>query len=292
MNDSLSYIARLEKQLQDLEPVIDIMMDNSSIYYYDINADNSGVFFIGANVYHWGDKDEKNQILAKTLYRKFYENFELLLENAHPNTLKKIEESDKEILNLIEQNDAPSSTDLGKSIFRNETKNFRDYLQLLTSEVKKNVIVPDTNSIIQFPNPISYRSIASSEKFNFVILPTVLSELDKLKTTHRNDDFRKKVKSVISRLKGYRNQGNVLVGVKVDKTITVKMIATEPNFNKTLGWIDSKNNDDRIIANVLELQLNHPSDNVILVTSDINLQNKAQLANLTVFDTDELEGKK
>ena len=162
----------------------------------------------------------------------------------------------------------------------------------MTSEVKKNVIVPDTNSIIQFPNPISYRSIASSEKFNFVILPTVLSELDKLKTTHRNDDFRKKVKSVISRLKGYRNQGNVLVGVKVDKTITVKMIATEPNFNKTLGWIDSKNNDDRIIANVLELQLNHPSDNVILVTSDINLQNKAQLANLTVFDTDELEGKK
>ena len=63
MNDSLSYIARLEKQLQDLEPVIDIMMDNSSIYYYDINADNSGVFFIGANVYHWGDKDEKNKTL-------------------------------------------------------------------------------------------------------------------------------------------------------------------------------------------------------------------------------------
>jgi len=46
---------------------------------------------------------------------------------------------------------------------------------------------------------------------------------------------------------------------------------------------------DGIIANSLELQINNPSDNVVLVTSDINLQNKAQMANLTVFDTDELE---
>ena len=67
------------------------------------------------------------------------------------------------------------------------------------------------------------------------------------------------------------------------------MIATEPNFNKTLGWIDSENNDDRIIANALELQINNPSDNLILVTTDINLQNKAQMANLTVYDIDELE---
>lgn len=272
-----------------MEPIIDKMMDNSSIYYNDPNAGNSGVIFIGASVYHWRTKDEKSQILAKEHYRKFYENFELLFENAHPNTLKKIQKSDKKILNLIEQNKAPSSIESGKTQFRNETKIFRDFLSLLTSETKKNIIVPDTNSIIQFPNPSSYKSISSSEEFDFVILPTVLSELDKHKITHRNDDFRKKVTSVVKRLKGYRKQGNVLEGVTVDKTVTVKMIATEPNFNKTLSWIDSENNDDRIIANVLELQINCPSDNVVLVTSDINLQNKAQMANLTVFDTDDLE---
>ena len=289
MTDTLSYIERLEKKLLDMEPIIDKMMDNSSIYYSDPNAGNSGVFFIGASVYHWRTKDEKNQILAKEHYRKFYENFELLFENAHPNTLKKIQKSDKRIINLIEQNKAPSSIESGKTLFRNETKVFRDFLGLLTSEIKKNIIVPDTNSIIQVPNPSSYKSISSSKEFDFVILPTVLSELDKHKTTHRNDDFRKKVTSVVKRLKGYRKQGNVLEGVTVDKTITVKMIATEPNFNKTLGWIDSENNDDRIIANALELQINCPSDNVVLVTSDINLQNKAQMANLTVFDTDDLD---
>ncbi len=43
-----------------------------------------------------------------------------------------------------------------------------------------------------------------------------------LKRLTRNDDFRKKVTSVIKRLKGYRNQGNVLEGVTVNKSITVK----------------------------------------------------------------------
>lgn len=292
MTDTLSYIERLEKKLIDMEPIIDKMMDNSSIYYRDPNAGNSGVYFIGASVYHWGTKDEKGQILAKEHYRKFYENFELLFENVHSNTLKKIQRSNKSIINLIEQNIAPSSIESGKRLFRNETKVFKGILDLFKSGIKRNIVVPDTNSIIQFPNPSSYKSITSNEELYFVILPTVLSELDKHKITHRNDDFRKKVTSVVKRLKGYRKQGNVLDGVTVDKTITVKMIATEPNFNKTLAWIDSGNNDDRIIANALELQIKHPCDNVVLVTSDINLQNKAQMANLSVFDTDELEDQK
>jgi rRNA-processing protein FCF1 len=289
MTNHLSYIERLEKQLSDIEPIIDTMMDNSSIYYFDPNEINSRILVLAASVHHWRKTDEKSQILAKDHYRKFYKNFELLLEKSHPNTLKNIKQSDKEIINLIEQNRAPSSTDAGKILFRNKTKVFRDYLNLLKEDTKRNLIIPDTNSIIQYPEPINYTSISQNKEFQFIILPTVLSELDNHKNTHRNDEFRKKVNSVIKRLKGYRKQGDVLNGVTVNKTIIVKMIATEPNFNKTLDWLDSENNDDRIIANALELQIKHPSDNVVLVTSDINLQNKAQMANLTVFDSDELE---
>ena len=86
-----------------------------------------------------------------------------------------------------------------------------------------------------------------------------------------------------------RQQGNLLEGVIVYKTITVKMVATEPNFEKTLKWLDPKNEDDRIIASALQIQVQNPSDKVVLVTSDINLQNKAQLACLTFADTDDLE---
>ena len=116
-------------------------------------------------------------------------------------------------------------------------------------------------------------------------MPTVLSELDKLKIVHRDDNFRKKVESVINRIKGYRTQGSLLNGVAVYKTIVIKMIAKEPNFNNTLSWLDKNNNDDRFIASVIEYQVDNPSHRVFLVTSDINLQNKAEMAKLPFFET-------
>lgn len=151
------------------------------------------------------------------------------------------------------------------------------------------LIIPDTNSIIQYPDPLTYEKIGNTKSFNIVILPTVLSELDKLKINHRNEDCRKKVKSVIKRLKGYRKQGNILEGVIVHKTITLKMIATEPDFRITLNWLDPTNNDDRIISNGLELQTKYPSNRLIFVSSDINFQNKAEMANLEIFDPDDFD---
>lgn len=288
MNENLSYIEKLKTQIDSLGVIIDEMLDNSSIYYHDINA-NSNILVLGASKYHWDKKDEKNQIRLRQEYNSFYSNFELLLHKATPKILKKIKDANGRIINLIEQKRAPSSIESGKKSFRIQTNVFKEFLELLNQEDNRIIILPDTNSLIQYPNPIEYNKVANTEKFDLVILPTVLSELDKLKISHRNEDFRKKVKSVIKRLKGYRKQGNVLQGVKVNKTITVRMIATEPNFDKTLNWLDPNNNDDRIIANALELQINKPSDNVIFVSADINFQNKAELANLTIYDTDDLE---
>lgn len=291
MIETKSYKEKLISQLTEIEPIIDLMLDNSSIYYNDWSSSgrNRGILVVASGKYHWDKKDEKNQIKAKQKYKKFYSNFELLLNRATPNILKKIKDANVRIINLIEQKRAPSSIEKGKNIFREQTKIFKDFLELLEEKTSTIIVLPDTNSLIQYPDPIDYKNIANSQKFNFVILPTVLSELDKLKITHRNEEFRKKVTSVIKRLKGYRKQGNILEGVIVNKTITVKMIATEPNFEKTLNWLDSSNNDDRIIANALEIQINKPADKVIFVSSDLNFQNKAQLANLTVFDTDDLK---
>lgn len=126
----------------------------------------------------------------------------------------------------------------------------------------------------------SYKKIADQEDFIFIIVPTVLEELDKLKIMHRDLDFKEKVKKTIKRIKGYRNQGDLLKGVKVDKKIIVKMLAKEPNFDTTLRWLDKLNNDDRIIASALEIQRKHPASLVILVTADMNLQNKSAMASL------------
>jgi hypothetical protein len=283
-----TYIEKLVKQIEDIYPIIDLMLDNSSIFYHDPNANSRGVFFLGADVYHWRKKDEKNQLKAREKFLNFIENFELLSQKANPDTQREIKDADKQILDLINQNHAPSSIDNGKKIFRDLTKAHKDFLSLFIEKEIQTYIIPDTNSIVQFPDPNSYKKISQTDKFIFIIPPTIIRELESHKMFHKNEAFRDKAKSVITRLKGYRNQGDVLDGVTVNKSITVKMVATEPNFEKTLKWLDPNNNDDRIIASILEIQIDNPSDIVILVTNDINLQNKAQLANLTTCDSDDL----
>lgn len=62
------------------------------------------------------------------------------------------------------------------------------------------------------------------------------------------------------------------------------MVATEPDFSNTLNWLNNDNMDDRIIASALEIQKQRTSSLVIIVTGDINLQNKAQMANLEFID--------
>jgi predicted ribonuclease YlaK len=64
-------------------------------------------------------------------------------------------------------------------------------------------------------------------------------------------------------------------GVIVDGNITVLAIANEPQMQNAPSWLDPKVKDDRILASVLEVQSNHINSEVILVTGDINLLNKA-----------------
>ncbi len=76
----------------------------------------------------------------------------------------------------------------------------------------------------------------------------------------------------------------MLDGVTIDRTISVVAIAEEPNVRSTLSWLDPDNSDDRIIAGVLEVQVRHPGDRVILVSGDVNLQNKADAAAIEILE--------
>jgi rRNA-processing protein FCF1 len=203
-------------------------------------------------------------------------------------TQKQIRDTDKRIRTLIEKRNEPfipSTIDEAKRIFREQIQIFYTLLQVFkTSDQVEIILVPDTNALIISPDVASYAEAIGQAEFTVIVLPTVLSELDKLKITHRSDDFRKKVQSVITRLKGLRQQGNMHEGVRVNKVITVRMIAHEPDFKKTLSWLDPENNDDRIIAATLEVQREEPSSLVVLVTNDINHQNKAEMANIPFIE--------
>lgn len=126
--------------------------------------------------------------------------------------------------------------------------------------------------------PSCYRGIINTGVFRFVIVPTVLAELDGLKRNRAAQSVGEKAEKAIRFIKGMRQHGSVVSGVTVAKTIIVQMIATEPRMSELPSWLDSENQDDRIVGSVLELQCATPSTVVVLVTDDMNLQNKAEMA--------------
>lgn len=284
-----SYIDNLDVSSQALHPMIDTLCDNSSIFYRDLNR-NDGYIMIGFDSYVWGSKDIAGQLKLKEHYLRFFEHFKFLFKDINKTDAQKIDKLHTEMLHTIDQTKAYGTIDMTKVRFRTILATYKDYLnQLAAANDYYVILVPDTNALIQHPDAASYRGLVGVNEFQFVILPTVLSELDKLKVAHRDAQFRDKVKAIIRRLKGLRTQGDILSGVTVDNSIKVKMIASEPDFSQTLSWLDSENSDDRIIASALEIQKKHPSSLVAIVTGDINLQNKAQMANFAFLDSDDLE---
>jgi hypothetical protein len=218
------------------------------------------------------------------MYTDWSEQMRLLLSGAPDDLQKHISEGDDFVRKWIEKepsHDVVPDPEENKRTFRKETAVFHDALTTLDDAKRSKVsLVPDTNAFVWCPDPVRYRGIAGRESYDFVLLPTVLSELDDLAMKTRDDAFREKVKAAIRRYKGWREQGRLLDGVTVNRTITVRSVAREPNFEKTLRWLDRTIRDDRIVASVLELQRTMPSAVIVLVTSDVNLHNKADAASI------------
>jgi predicted ribonuclease YlaK len=120
------------------------------------------------------------------------------------------------------------------------------------------------------------------------LTPTVLSELDQLKINHRNPDVRDKAERLIRQVKEYRRRGRLADGVPIVAGVsTLQTIATEPKLEDSLPWLDPANNDDRFIAAVLEVMRLRPRAPVVLISRDINLQNKAEFAGLPFVEPPE-----
>lgn len=209
-----TYIERLEEKIFLLESQFDELCNNSTIFYHDWNDEDSEILHVGFDVYHWSNKDIPGQIKLKESYSKFSNDFEFLLAKANQDYKNQIQGLQYDIISYIEQKTAVSTTEGMKRIFRENLKVFRNYLEILkNNEPKQTLLIPDTNSLINNPDPAFYKELSNQTSFEFIITPTVLSELDNLKVSHRDENFRSKIKSIIKRLKGYRNQGNILEGV-------------------------------------------------------------------------------
>jgi len=283
----------LKEFADDIKKQFDTLINNYSDLVYSPAKSHPGVIMIPWGDYYWKELSEEGKQLQSKLnsdYEQFASIIRTLLNKQLDHIRDSFEAYCKDIRPIIVQQGWTFES--SKTSFLKEAIRLVDEQILLLKTIydscsRNTIIVPDTNSLIYNPDLENWK-YDSIPKFELILTPTVLEELDKLKI-FRNDDVRKKSEGLITRLKGYRTRGRLIDGIPLRKGVSsLRTMALEPDFSTTLPWLRSDNNDDKIIASFVEVIRNHLHSEVFLCTRDINLQNKAEYARLPFIEPPEI----
>lgn len=298
MTEIKSFIVRCKFDVQDLSAAILRLLELSSIREFR-NDSRSGVVIIGRPPYFWAKLEPDGEIAqTKAIIKadELFNRLDLLFEGKPRTITGKYDNLKKYFVSTIKRTagdwNVPATVDESKIMLKTNTDELKlllDWLEGLGSN--EMLIIPDTNALIINHKIETYGDlIGNVKKWTIIVTSTVLKELDELKVKSNSNEFREKVKKTINYLKGLRNQGDIISGLTLHKnTVTIKMLPIEPNMDKTLPWLDKNNNDDRIIASCFDIQIRNPASSVILMTDDINLQTKAQLARFPIIEPEPVE---
>ena len=280
----------IESKVERLKISKDNFIDSVNIFYHDPNNNDSRFFIMSPVRCIWGKKRDDHDFYQITLKEEFSEFIEYfnLVESKFPDKIRnEVLKTNKIVNRWIEKiGNAPAGNNqTAKSEFSKVLNKYVEWVLKLKEpkQVEEIIYVPDTNCLIANPDIAMYNWDAH-KRLIILIPPTVVSELDSLKINHRNDEVRKKAESVIRRFKGFRKQGNILEGVNINRSIILRFEAREPKFGNTLSWLDPENNDDRIINSVISIQVLNIFSNVKLLSTDMNIQNKAEFAGIEYID--------
>lgn len=260
----------------------------------DVN-DGGGVFLIGA-AYAYQELSLDGQRLRSKLLEDLNHLFDVsavLVARQAASVRKQLDQDRKAVHDVIAQTHLTWHSTTGKAC-----EGARKALDRTVSAIQQlhdpldggHLLVPDTNALIAVPVLTDW-ALPDTERFEIVLVPTVLAELDALKVEHRNPDVRDKAKKVINQLKELRRRGSLSNGVPLIRQRSgARTLAVEPDFTTSLPWLDSSVPDDRMLASAIEVIRHFPRCAVHLVTGDINLQNKADFARMPFLDVEDVAG--
>ncbi|MDA3895376.1 MAG: PIN domain-containing protein [Desulfobacteraceae bacterium] len=290
MRNVVDNLKEMAGEIQNL--LNDLLHRHSSIYLWNTPGGGLTVISAAGNYAYQKLDDEGRQVQTNLLekYRRFNALITVLTQGQPKDTINKATKAHNKIINTIEQTHTwcKNTTEA----FNKADQALQDQLSLLNHLYDHSngevTYVPDTNAIIYNTN-LEKWNFSYISKFTIVFLPTVFSELDSLKINHRNEEVRKKAEKLIRMIKEYRRRGKLTTGVEVVKgKIKVQALAIEPKMEDSLPWLDSTNNDDRLLAGVIEVMRNRPRLPVVAVSRDINFQNKAEFAGIPCVEPPEI----
>ena len=255
----------------------------------DVNKPHSSVVFIGPS-FGFGDLPLEKKRLQSRLnedHRRFFALVRALLRTQSTEVLKRIDERETTVREVIEQEYLVWHSTRGEALAAVK-KTVHETLEAvghLHDPVEGSVVlVPDTNALILSP-AFQEWSFEGIPEFEVLLVPLLLSELDTLKTNHRDPNVKQKAQAVIRQIKEYARRGSLSDGVTiVANRIRLRALAIEPRVEETLPWLDPTVPDDRMLASTVEAMRMHPRSTIALVTGDINLQNKATFAGVPFLE--------
>lgn len=277
--DNIKEMANRIKELLEY-----LLLNHSSIYKW--NKPNGYVTSISIDGnYAFNELDNKGRKIQSQLfeeYRRFATLIKVLIKVQPKDTIEEFSKFERILTRIIEQNITWCKTT--QEAFEKAVEaliaQFNLINRLYDASNGEVTYIPDTNALL-YNTDLEFWEIEKTTRFTMILLPTVLEELDELKINHRNEAVQKKSNKLIRKIKEYRRRGKLTTGVPLVKDLSkLQVIAIEPDMGTTLPWLDLSNNDDRILAGTIEVMRTRPHSPVILVTRDINLQNKAEFANI------------
>jgi hypothetical protein len=281
------YAARLRAELDEILVLSDALLDASAIEY---GRNRGGEVVVIAPDWAWAkptDEVRRLQIRLVPRYDGWVERFELLFVDAPDELRRQTQESEADIRAWLARDDGwgwgvPSSIEEAKAKQHDRFDRLREYLDVVSpsSAPGRVLAVPDSSALLDVPDLRRYPEALGVRDIDIYLVPGVLSEIDVLKDQGRSQDVREKARAVGRAIRDVRQQGSLLDGVEIEPGVRVFSRPQEPDFGVMPGRLDPAVPDDRILAAAFELQRGHASDAVVLVTGDINLQTKAELARL------------
>lgn len=255
----------------------------------DVNEPHSSIVFIGPS-FGFGDLPLEKKRLQSRLNKdqqRFFALVQALLRTQSTEVLKRIVERETTVREVIEQEHLVWHSTIGEALaaVKKAVDEILEAVNHLHDPVEGSVVlVPDTNALILSP-AFQEWSFEGLPEFEVLLVPLLLSELDTIKTNHRDPVVKQKAQAVIRQIKEYARRGSLSDGVTiVTNRIRLRALAVEPRVDETLPWLDPTVPDDRMLASTVEAMRMHPRSTVALVTGDINLQNKATFAGVTFLE--------
>lgn len=150
----------------------------------------------------------------------------------------------------------------------------------------KPVFILDTNALLNYPK------IIYTFPESLVIIPqTVFTELDKLKTTRASRELLFRGREVSRILFSLSNQGILSEGVSIENGSMLQVVTLDKS-KQLPESLSPKNSDDAILGLAFQLVEEYGTENVTLITNDLNMLLKAQTLEIPVDQCLEVKGER